>query len=806
MARQPDVVIVARHGARLDAADANWHLSTPTPYDPPLTYGGWTQCRALGVRIASLLQAREHSLNDATNDSSAPDGLGSRQNGDGSKKRKRRKHKVVIHTSPFLRCLQTSVAISAGMSQYHPTIASTPATSKSRTPSSMHSASPRLRAMDGVASSPSLAPIAEPKQDFAHEIARRTLSEHKLPNPKSKLRVDAFLGEWLNPQYYEQITPPPPSALMVATAKGELMQNEHIDVYTPTVSTKSSSSNLWGGSNGTKSADAQGAADDWSHVREALPAPTARRDRATSVTSGGSSDTGSGRRSPFRPGHVLHSQSSTMPKYETTAYVPPTPSYAVSSSDHIPRGYVAHARNATVNVDYQWDSSRYPQDWGDGGEYGEEWSSMHKRFRRGLNHMVHWYSQNDPDYRNEDALGIDQVDHDHEHEDEEQEDLVVVMVTHGAGCNALIGAITEQPVLLDVGMASLTMAVKKDNAPVTLPPLDYCDSPKETTPGQSPRIGSPANGDPRGGLQRRTSSGTGLSAIYEMKIVASTEHLRPGSDPAKAAPSPFSTRSGLSNDPSSRAPRRGDPSSGGQVMAPWNLHEPSERPKSQSTALGSIRRPGAANSAAPRPPVPAGGIHRSASMDPESVLPLSGTSTPNSAGGGLWTPPSGRTPLLEAKREKEEKQTLFSTLNDSRPGSSGGPRADPKSKPQLPVLALDGTVNHPDIHSKTHMLPLSGRRESQAIDTDEPDPAAAAANGAPLAPIPSAESERDVVPELPSKDDSPPMASDNIPDSLSRKLSQKGLWGSKPSGDEVKRSWAGKVKRRWTVSDQDGNG
>jgi hypothetical protein len=48
----------------------------------------------------------------------------------------------------------------------------------------------------------------------------------------------------------------------------------------------------------------------------------------------------------------------------------------------------------------------------------------------------------------------------------------------------------------------------------------------------------------------------------------------------------------------------------------------------------------------------------------------------------------------------------------------------------------------------------------------------------------------------------------SIPDSLSRKLSQKGLWGTKPSGDEVKRSWpkVGKVKRRWTVSDQDGNG
>lgn len=28
---------------RLDAADQSWHLSTPAPYDPPLTYGGMWQ-------------------------------------------------------------------------------------------------------------------------------------------------------------------------------------------------------------------------------------------------------------------------------------------------------------------------------------------------------------------------------------------------------------------------------------------------------------------------------------------------------------------------------------------------------------------------------------------------------------------------------------------------------------------------------------------------------------------------------------------------------------------------------------------
>jgi hypothetical protein len=783
------------------------------------------------VRIASLLKAREQSLNDA------PTGPHSGQDGDGSKKRKRRKHKVVIHSSPFLRCIQTSIAISAGMAQYHPTVTTGTSTSKSRTPSSMHSASPRLRPMNG--GSPNLAPISEPKQDFAHEIARKVLAEQQqLPNPKSKLRVDAFLGEWLNPQYYENITPPPPSALMVATAKGQLMQNEHIDVYTPTISSKSSTSNLWGGG-GNKNAGVQSAADDWSHVRDALPAPTATRDRATSVTSVASSDTGSGRRSPFRPGHVLHPQSSTMPKYETTAYIPPTPSYAVSTSDHIPRGYVAHARNSTVNVDYQWDSSRAPQDWGDGGQYGEEWTSMHKRFRRGLNHMIYWYSQNDPDDRNEDALGLDQAEHDDDDDEvEEQEDLVIVMITHGAGSNALIGAITEQPVLLDVGMASLTMAVKRDDAPPLPTSQDYIGSPTSPTLAQFSGTEMPDNF-----MQRRGSFNTGLSAMYEMKIIASTEHLRPGTDPSRASPSLFSARSGLSNGESSpRVP------SNSSVMASWNFHDDGERHKTQSTAIGSIRRPGNANSAAPHP-TQSGGLHRRATqpntgLDHESLPTLSGASTPASVGGGLWTPPAGRTPLLNAQRVTEDRKTSFPSLNskhdsattsgdnlvldfsksppDSRPGSPSGTRS--KSKPQLPVLALDGTFGRPSVsvsnetsdpedphspHTQSR-LPTPSRNDTSGAPLTLIPSADAA--GAPLATILSAESERDVVPELPSgrrkqSGGGPPVVA-SIPDSLSRKLSQKGLWGTKPSGDEVKRSWpkVGKVKRRWTVSDQDGNG
>lgn len=609
------------------------------------------------------------------------------------------------------------------------------------------------------------------------------------------MRVDAFLGEWLNPGYFDQITPPPPSAMMVATAKAEMMQNEAIDVYTPTVSAGTGSpTGMWGsGAPTPRNVSRESTLEDWSQVRDALPSPTARRDRASSVNSAGSNDSGSGRRSPFRPGHVLHPNTSTL-KLDTTAYVPPTPSYAVSGSDHIPRGYVAHARNATVNMDYQWDSSRQPQAWGDGGEYGEEWSSMHKRFRRGINNLTHWYSQHSADDRAEDALGFDQAEHHEEEESEEQEDLVVIMVTHGAGCNALIGAITGQPVLLDVGMASLTMAVRRDDMPDT----SAVDSSTDATTNHSPQ--------PNGNSHRKPSLDMGLSALYEMKLVASSEHLRPGSDPSRSVSSPFPSAQPRmpSKDLSTRRGDSAHSAAGAPISAAWNLGEDSlsDKSRSQSSSLGSMRRPQApAPVVAPIPLSASGGLHRSSTLpssglDHESLPALSGSSTPTSwGGGGLWTPPAARTPLLNGNG-KEERKSFFSSLNgaggtatspedemvldfsnsppDSRPSSSGGPKGAQKSIP----LALDG-----------HVSPRQSALSPPASSEDT------TADGAPLAAIASAESEQDALPDL-------PRVGEKVPSSLQRGLSQKGLWGARPSGDEIKRAFAGGPKRRWTVNQE----
>jgi hypothetical protein len=49
-------------------------------------------------------------------------------------------------------------------------------------------------------------------------------SRQRVGPPKILLRIDAFLGEWLSPDYFDQITPPPNSTMMVAGAKADLLR------------------------------------------------------------------------------------------------------------------------------------------------------------------------------------------------------------------------------------------------------------------------------------------------------------------------------------------------------------------------------------------------------------------------------------------------------------------------------------------------------------------------------------------------------------------------------------------------------
>lgn len=108
-----DQVIVIRHSTRLDYKDSSWVSTSHTPYDPPLSPEGFELAQKCSKTISNLIP------------------LG---------------NKVVIHSSPFLRCVQTAATLSQTISSTH--------------------------------SSP-------------------------------LIRLDAVLGEWQTLDYYTNISPPP---------------------------------------------------------------------------------------------------------------------------------------------------------------------------------------------------------------------------------------------------------------------------------------------------------------------------------------------------------------------------------------------------------------------------------------------------------------------------------------------------------------------------------------------------------------------------------------------------------------------
>ena len=477
----------------------------------------------MGAKIGSILHAREAVTNAHTLDGLDQhmknlnlDGDAEENKGRGhqSHRGKRRKHKVVIHTSPFQRCVQTAIAISAGLAQHQGPANSTSHQIYSR-PHIMHSGSPHIRALDGW-NSPHLSAIAEPEY-------------HSRSNQKSKiqrtlLRVDAFLGEWLSPEYFDKITPPPESKMMVAGSKAYLLHcGDPANPIHATNRTSAGQGNFPGGwHSGSQTSSKPLHSNDNTALTEpsSLSRPISRLGRASSHSLGSS---------PKRNDLTFDTRAERSKSPESPTYVPPIPSYAISPSQPIPSGFVSHAREACVKVDNPWDSLRPPLEWGSGGEYGEEWSAMHKRFRKGLNDMISWYRSHDDSetlgsIKDDSPESSDSDSEDPEYGDDNDTDTVLILVTHGAGCNALIGALTSQPVLLDVGMASLTMAVRKSVA--------Y----KRVSSSQSENV--PASPSRR----RHSLIDPGISEDYEVKLTALTDHLRAGS-PFLASPPPQRTPS-----------------------------------------------------------------------------------------------------------------------------------------------------------------------------------------------------------------------------------------------------------------------
>ncbi len=649
---------MSRHGARLDAADKQWHLTSPTPYDPPLTYGGWRQSHALGARIASILHQRENEANsqplngllqhpsiatldanDHTDDGhQAPD----RREAGG------RKHRIILHTSPFLRCVQTAIAVSAGISEAHEGLNTTKshAAHPAHPAHPMHSGSPHIRAMEHW-NSPQLSAISEPEEFDEGQSRTSRITTGQASKPL--LRTDAFLGEWLSPGYFEDITHPPDSVMMVAGAKANLLREKHHAIEIEGGGSKKAAvGNFpggWGGrtidANANANSDDDGPLARLSGLNRSLP----RLNRSSSHSSAGTL----AHRSMNKPQGEIENATSS----KDGGYASPTPSYAISPLAPIPPGYVAYAKDTCVDVDYQWDSMRPPHEWGNGGQYDEEWSSMHKRLRHGLQQMIFWYGQLDSRRLapvGEEPAELARLDE----EDEDDTDIVLILVTHSAGCNALMGALTNQPVLLDAGMASLTMAVRKPEAEETcLHPLVPISS---------------------GFRRRRSSIDLGLSELFEVKIMASTDHLRAGSV--------TSSHRSASASISHNSPR-------------YRSASPASTSSSYSAADGGSFSDMNGSHAV------GGGMHRSSS----AAIPRSN---------GLWSKPTGTTPtglwgspvttpseatfeqrpardksplresttLKQNEREEEEADTLQSTqLKENNRPESGGLWGVPPTTP-----------------------------------------------------------------------------------------------------------------------------
>ncbi|KAI2622321.1 hypothetical protein GGR54DRAFT_638657 [Hypoxylon sp. NC1633] len=595
MGPPPAYIFIVRHGKRLDAADKQWHLSSPTPYDPPLTYGGWLQSKTVGSKIASILRERE------AEDEAAASGQGPDKT---PTKLRKRRYKVVIHSSPFQRCVQTSIAIAAGLASNHYSPSHTPV---ERSPSPR---STQISPPGHVHSRPH--PASATQTSLSPDSSAPSAIE------KSILRVDPFLGEWLSPDYFEHITPPPRSSLMLATAKAELLRRENYNDY-PHFHTRhppTGSLQLWSAS------------------------PSRGSPLASSMTPDSDTSAGLGSLSALKTGLPRTRGDLTedprgahrVPHFETirtSGYVSPVPSYALSTSEPIPRGYVAHARDACVDIDYQWDSSRENLGWGDGGVLPEEWAAMHQRFRKGLRRLVEWYSTTENPgemvtrtnsslesvkySRKESAPGSLPVGDDKEVETEN----VVVLVSHGAGCNALIGAITQQPVLIDVGMSSITMAQRK-------PEFDYGFD-ASVYDGAATSLEEPL-------ITTRAI----LAEMFELKLFANTEHLHSAATP----PSLSRSASAAGRNPRGRNNNRFS-SALKEANFGASLYGdpvPGSRSNSVNASLGSMRRGSPVTpSSVWAPPSSRGG---GGTVAVDSAVSSSPSTQPiRSGSGGLWTPP-----------------------------------------------------------------------------------------------------------------------------------------------------------------------
>ncbi|KAI0964827.1 hypothetical protein F4678DRAFT_454787 [Xylaria arbuscula] len=740
MGRPPAYIFVVRHGNRLDAADKQWHLSSPTPYDPPLTYGGWMHSRSVGARIAAILRDEAKAAVGAAVGSDVQSS--SSPSPSPSLSRKRRRFRVVLHSSPFLRCVQTSIAISAGLAVDPPSSSTSASLATGSVPTPTPTPRDTLRSTQASSfSSPA------PTKTRPDVPVSASISSHHPSNPSSNsprhidrsvLRLDAFLGEWLSPDYFEHITSPPKCALMLATAKAELLRRSsyhdyphfHVRVHS------SASSQLWGnlshsGIPGTPPVHGPhsiSSLDTLSQLGNGLPDHESAFNWHSDPK--GAPDTA----------HEHH---------QSSGYVFPVPSYALSTSEPIPKGYVAHARDACVSIDYQWDSSRDSLSWGDGGTLPEEWASMHHRFRKGLRRLVDWYGSTE-NAGEMVTRTVDTSHHSHsdcaidDEEDDEIED-VVVLVSHGAGCNALIGALTHQPVLADIPMSSLTVARRRadfDHRNVSLTREKSLTSLHAALP----------------------MSRAKMPEMYELKLFANTDHLV-SSSPA-----------GLSRSTSVAGPhprlRLGNGNGFTSALKEINFGSMyggspgRSRGHSSNASLGSMRRPSGSPSQSPVL-VPSSYNPNNGGITVGSGVSSFSVTRPDRSGSGTWG--LWRSPKQDVDdHEKEPETPMFLDFSHEK-----------KAK----AKEVKETVSKEE-------------KSTSLIDADKLRDTITRSNGKRTSPT----RDHHVIPEHHDEDH------DNFDEDSVPRLwanTANGLWGApRPPGEAERIRDFSSSKRRWTVTER----
>jgi hypothetical protein len=620
--------------------------------------------------------------------------------------------------------VQTSTAVAAGISQFKPpsttpqlAVPSPPAERKAA-PEKAPQPKPAQASTYSLHSS-TLGPLADPKANIPR----------KAPTGPDKilLRIDAFLGEWLSPDYYEDITPPPNSTLMVAGAKADLLRRA--DNMQEMSNTKSSKGFFPGGWVG-KGASGSGTPPAISSLAAASPF----RERASSQGSATLQQTKSRE-------HVPSFAAPPPPVCYGRFYEPPVPTYSVSAVDPIPRGYFAHAREACIRVDFQWDSMRPPQEWGDGGEYGDEWSTMHKRFRKGLAGMMQWYREHGvtppkhqiAGFMFREPLRLTPLpaakrptepfpSFGGECEANDDEELVLILLTHGAGCNALLGAIANQPVLTDIGLASLSMAVRRDEP----------REPSESTIHE----------------RRLSVIDPGMSDTYDMKLMASIDHLKPGVDPSKLrSPQSQSNSPVVAPSPSLDARRRfgGSPSANSPTESPFTIGDPF---RNWNSSLGGARRTMSSGS---------NKLYTQSNLNP---------GVPVSAAAGLWSSPK-LTPAAEPASSPSTELVLNFANQQPKPKSRESATTVDSS---ASIPALDGAS---DITNGLVRLNTNERKE--VSDS--------------VAPLPKAQNRGGS------------NSSGGLWGAKAPPKSNAGLWGP-PRLDDLYEHRPG-PKRRWTVTERE---